>query len=47
MEERGVLYAIRLPSNKILEWETQHLLRRPVGRPPRACLCLPSDSVLK
>ena len=35
MEERLVLYAIRLPSNAVLQWEIQHLLTRPVGRPPR------------
>ena len=35
LEERRVLYAIRLPSNEVLQWEIQHLLTRPVGRPPR------------
>ncbi|MDP6495391.1 MAG: IS1380 family transposase, partial [Dehalococcoidia bacterium] len=35
LEERGILYAIRLPSNEVLQREIQHLLRRPVGRPPR------------
>ena len=35
LEQRCVLYAIRLPSNEVLQWEIQHLLRRPVGRPPR------------
>jgi hypothetical protein len=34
LEERGFLYAIRLPSNDVLETEVQHLLTRPVGRPP-------------
>ena len=35
LEEHGFLYAIRLPSNDVLEREIQHLLKRPVGRPPR------------
>jgi hypothetical protein len=35
LEEHGCLYAVRLPSNDVLEREIQHLLRRPVGRPPR------------
>ena len=35
LEEWRVLYAIRLPSNEVLQWEIQHLLTRPVGRPPR------------
>jgi len=35
LEGHGALYAIRLPSNEVLEREIQHLLKRPVGRPPR------------
>jgi hypothetical protein len=35
LEEHGFLYAIRLPSNDVLEKEVQHLLKRPVGRPPK------------
>ena len=35
LEERRVLYAIRLPSNEVLPWETAPLLRRPVGRPSK------------
>jgi len=35
LEEKGFLYAIRLPSNDVLEREVQHLLKRPVGRPPK------------
>jgi len=35
LEEHVFLYAIRLPSNEVLEREIQHLLKRPVGRPPR------------
>jgi len=35
LEQHGFLYAIRLPSNEVLEREIQHLLKRPVGRPPK------------
>ncbi len=35
LEEHCCLYAIRLPANDILEKEIQHLLRPPVGRPPK------------
>lgn len=35
LEEHGFLYAIRLPSNDVLAREIQHLMKRPVGRPPR------------
>jgi hypothetical protein len=35
LEEKGLLYAIRLPANDILFDEIQHLLIRPVGRPSR------------
>ena len=35
LEGRRVLYAIRLPSNEVLQWEIAPLLRRLVGRPPR------------
>jgi hypothetical protein len=35
LEEHGSLYAIRLPSNEVLEREIQHLLKRPVGRPSK------------
>jgi hypothetical protein len=35
LEEHGFLYAIRLPGNDVLEKEVQHLLKRPVGRPPK------------
>ena len=34
LEEKAFLYAIRLPSNDVLESEIQHMLKRPVGRPP-------------
>jgi hypothetical protein len=30
-----VLYAIRLPANKVLQESIAHLLKRPVGRPPK------------
>ena len=35
LEERHVLYAIRLPGNEVLQREIAPLLRRPVGRPPK------------
>ena len=35
LDKQRVLYAIRLPSNEVLQREIQHLLRRPVGKPPR------------
>ena len=35
LEEHGFLYAIRLPSNQVLEKEIEPLLKRPVGRPPQ------------
>ena len=35
LEEKGFLYAIRLPANEVLQAEIRHLLTRPAGRPPR------------
>ena len=35
LEERHVLYAMRLPGNEVLQREIAPLLRRPVGRPPK------------
>ena len=35
LEEKGFLYAIRLPANQVLQEKIEHLLTRPVGRPPR------------
>ncbi len=34
LEAEGYLYAIRLPTNPILQESISHLLSRPVGRPP-------------
>ena len=34
LEAEGYRYAIRLKANRILEREIEHLLKRPVGRPP-------------
>ena len=34
LEAEGMLYAIRLPANKVLQESIAHLLKRPVGRPP-------------
>jgi len=33
LEEKGILYAIRLPANQVLSREIEHLTTRPVGRP--------------
>jgi hypothetical protein len=35
LEQDGFLYAIRLPANQVLHREIDHLLTRPVGRPPK------------
>jgi hypothetical protein len=35
LEERGVVYAIRIPANQSLEWEVAEILFRPSGRPSR------------
>ena len=43
LEERGILYAIRLPSNDVLQRLIQHLLTRPVGWPPKKPIVLYSD----
>ena len=34
LEAEGILYAIRLAANKVLQENIAHLLKRPVGRPP-------------
>jgi hypothetical protein len=34
LEARGILYAIRLKANKVLQKSIAYLLRRPAGRPP-------------
>ena len=43
LEERRVFYAIRLPSNKVLQYEIAPLLIRPVGRPPKHSVILYDD----
>ena len=43
LEENSFLYAIRLPSNNILQRLIQDLLTRPVGRPPRKPIILYGD----
>ena len=43
LEENGFLYVIRLPSNDLLQRLLQHLLTRPVGRPPRKPIVLYGD----
>jgi hypothetical protein len=35
LEERGVVYAIRIPANDSLEWKIVEILFRPPGRPSR------------
>jgi hypothetical protein len=35
LEAAGILYAIRIKANKVLQESIAHLLRRPVGRPPK------------
>ena len=43
LEERRVFYAIRLPSNKVLQRDIAPLLIRPVGRPPKRPVILYDD----
>ena len=43
LEEQRVFYAIRLPSNDVLQWEIAPLLIRPVGRPPKRPVILYDD----
>jgi hypothetical protein len=35
LESEGFSYAIRLPANRMLQQRIAHLLRHPVGRPPK------------
>ena len=35
LEAEGILYAIRIKANKVLQEHIAYLLRRPVGRPPK------------
>jgi len=35
LESRDIDYAIRLPANEVLQGHIKHLLKRPVGRPPK------------
>jgi hypothetical protein len=35
LESRDIGYAIRLPANQVLQGHIKHLLKRPVGRPPK------------
>ena len=35
LEEKGILYAVRIPANDVLYDEIDHLMTRPVGRPPK------------
>ncbi len=40
LEAEGFKYAIRLPANKVRHDSIAHLLKRPVGRPPKEVPCL-------
>jgi hypothetical protein len=46
-EAWGMLYAIRLPANKILQESIAHLLTRPVGRPPAMCGAVTPASAIR
>jgi len=35
LESRDIGYAIRLPANEVLQGYVKHLLKRPIGRPPK------------
>ena len=35
LESRDIGYAMRLPANEVLQGNIRHLLKRPVGRPPK------------
>ena len=37
LESRDTGYAMRLAANEVLQRNIRHLLKRPVGRPPKAC----------
>jgi len=45
LEAEGYLYTIRLPANTVLHREIQHLMTRPVGRPPEKPIVLYDDFV--
>ncbi len=35
LEDKGILYTIRIPANDVLYDDIDHLMTRPVGRPPK------------
>lgn len=43
LEKEGYRYAIRLKANAVLEWEIEHLLPRPVGRPSHQAKSRPQE----
>jgi hypothetical protein len=47
LESERFRYAIRLPANKNVEMKIEHLLTRPVGRPPKAPIVLTTSSITK
>ena len=43
LEDEGFIYAIRLPTNQVLQESISHLLTRTVARPPKEmCRCYAS-----
>ena len=38
LKSRDTGYAMRLPDNAVFQRYIRHLLKRPLGRPPKACL---------
>jgi len=42
LEDKGILYAVRLPANQVLSREIDHLMTRPVGRPSKKPPCVPT-----
>lgn len=47
LEPLGIGYAIRLPANQVLQDRIWHLLKRPVGRPPRKPIVWYSDFIYR
>ena len=45
LESRDTGYAMRLPANKVFQWEIAPLLKRPVSRPPKKPLVRYHDFV--
>ncbi len=43
LEEEGYFYAVRLRANRVLQGRIAHLLKRPVGSPPKGVKCIYGD----